>query len=68
VDTPQAVWRGADAPALLRRMVNPLLGGASYDLEPGGARYMVLEAPAANATLPLTQPMIVLDWAQPRRE
>ena len=34
VDTPQAVWRGADAPALLRRIVNPLLGARATTSTP----------------------------------
>ena len=67
VDTPQAVWRGADAPALLRRIVNPLLGGTSYDVDSGGARFLVFETPAMSSVPQLSHPMIVLDWAQPRR-
>jgi serine/threonine-protein kinase len=68
VDRPQAVWQGAGAPALLRRIANPLLGGTSYDVDPGGARFLVLETPAASGVPQLLQPMIVLDWARPRRD
>jgi hypothetical protein len=63
VDTPQAVWRGANAPTLLKRIVNPLLGGTSYDVDPGGARFLVLETPAISSGPPLSHPMIVLGWA-----
>ena len=64
VDTPQAVWRGADAPTLLRRIVTPLWG-TGYDVDPGGARFLVLETAAMRSVPQLSHPMIVLDWAQP---
>ena len=64
VDTPQAIWRGADAPALLRRILTPLWG-TGYDVDPGGTRFLVLETPALSSVPPLSHPMIVLDWAQP---
>ena len=64
VDTPQAIWRGADAPALLRRILTPLWG-TGYDVDPGGMRFLVLETPALSSVPPLSHPMIVLDWAQP---
>jgi serine/threonine-protein kinase len=68
VDTPQAVWQGPGAAALLRRIANPLLGGTSYDVDPSGTRFLVLETPATSAVPELSQPMIVLDWAHPRRD
>ena len=68
VETPQPVWRGEIALTLLRRIVNPLLGGTSYDVDSGGARFLVLETPAISSTPELSHPLIVLDWAQPRRD
>jgi hypothetical protein len=67
VDAPQAVWRGAYAPTLLRRFVTPLWG-TGYDVDPSGARFLVLETPAPSSVPQLSHPMIVLDWVQPRRE
>jgi hypothetical protein len=64
--TPEAVWRGADAPTLLRRIVTPLWG-TGYDVDPQGTKFLVLETPAASSDPPLSDPVIVLDWAQPRR-
>ena len=67
IGPPEAVWHGADAPALLRRIVTPLWG-TGYDVDPHGTRFLVLETSAAAAVPQLTHPMIVLDWAQPRRD
>jgi Tol biopolymer transport system component len=67
IATPQAVWRGDNAPTLLRRIVTPLWG-TGYDIDPGGARFLVLETSAVSSVPPLSHPMIVLDWARPRRE
>ena len=50
VDTPQAVWRGAYAPTLLRRIVTPLWG-TGYDVDPSGARFLVLETAAIRSVL-----------------
>ena len=67
VDTPQAVWRGAYAPTLLRRIVTPLWG-TGYDVDPSGARFLVLETAAIRSVPQLSHPMIVLDWARARRD
>ena len=67
VGTPEAVWRGTDAPTLLRRIVTPLWG-TGYDVDPGGTRFLVLETPATSSPPQLSHPTIVLDWAQPRRD
>ncbi len=59
VGTPRAVWRGASASTLLTRIVNPV-AGARYDLEPRGARFLVLERAVEDKGPQLSHPMIVL--------
>ena len=67
VDTPQAVWRGANAPTLLRRILTPLWG-TGYDVDPAGGRFLVLETPATSSVPQYSDPIIVQDWARPRRD
>ena len=55
----------AHSPAAHRQ---PSPGGTGYDVDPGGARFLVLETPAMSSVPQLSHPMIVLDWAQPRRD
>ena len=60
IGTPQPVWRGsgADGPD---RILNPA-AGARYDLEPTGARFLVLESVASGPGPGLSHPMIVIGW------
>jgi hypothetical protein len=62
VGKPQAIWRGAIAPTLLKRIVNPL-AGARFDLDPGGTRFLVLESATESSGPQLSHPMIVLGWS-----
>ena len=61
VGAPQPIWRGPNAPSVLRRIVNPIAGGR-YDLEPRGVRFLVLEGGTDAPAPALTHPMVVLGW------
>lgn len=62
VGTPQAVWQGTTAAAMLKRIVNPV-AGARYDPASDGARFLVLELPNQQLAAPLVQPVVVLGWS-----
>ncbi len=62
IGTPQSIWRDSIKSAVLRRVVNPV-AGARYDLEPSGARFLVLERAAGGSGAALSHPIVVLGWA-----
>ena len=58
---PHPVWRGEIGPAVLKRVVITV-AGARYDVDPGGARFLVLDSTAAGSGPELSHPMVVLGW------
>jgi serine/threonine-protein kinase len=64
VEPPQAIWQGAVARAVLQRIVNPV-GGARYDLEHGGRRFLVLEKSVDGSEPELAHPVVVLGRPRP---
>jgi hypothetical protein len=65
--TPHAVWRSAAAPAMLKRIANPV-AGARYNIEADGTRFLVLERTAEGAGPQLAHPIVVLGGPTPPRE
>ena len=65
VDAPRAVWEGSTA-AVLKRIANPV-PSARYDLEPTGARFLLLENATQSSGPPLAHPIIVLGWGEAAR-
>ncbi len=59
VAPPESVWSGAAAAAVLRRIVITLPNGR-FDLDPPGARFLVLERSTPDAMPGLRSPIVVL--------
>jgi serine/threonine protein kinase/Tol biopolymer transport system component len=59
VEPPDAVWKGTVADAVLRRIVITLPNGR-FDLDPSGARFLVLEKSTADTLPGLRSPIVVL--------
>jgi hypothetical protein len=59
VAEPQSVWQGAVAAAVLNRIVITLPNGR-FDVDPSGARFVVLERSTPDAPPGLRSPIVVL--------
>jgi serine/threonine protein kinase/Tol biopolymer transport system component len=59
VGPPEPVWKGSVGADVLRRVVITTPNGR-YDIDPGGARFWVLEKAAADAGPELKSPVVVL--------
>jgi hypothetical protein len=58
---PRPVWRGRTQDAVLTRVVITV-GGARYDLDARGSRFVLLERPIPSSPPPLEHPMLVTGW------